>query len=72
MAEGTEAGTVALAHKWKEKRKKKVFFPFLMSLQPPSSPPTANTQTHTRGSQTLFESVHPLKPKRHAEAKEGS
>ena len=54
----------------RRERKKKVFLPFLMSLQSP--PPTANTQTHTRGSQTLFESVHPLKLKRHAEAKEGS
>lgn len=47
MAEGTEAGTVALAHKWKEKRKKKGFLSVFNVFAAPFPPPPPLTHKHT-------------------------
>lgn len=57
----------------RKKNKKEGFLSFFNVFATPS--PTAaatNTQTHTPASQTLFESAHPLKQKRHGEASRGS
>ena len=47
MAEGTEAGTIALAHKWKEKKKKKGFLSVFNVFAAPFLLPPPLTHKHT-------------------------